>query len=189
MVPSGWPVHARRVHGWPAAQWQHRADRALLRHLHRGGHLPRVHQDALGLGRLTDQKGKGFPVCFTPLQSPSAPMKVWTESSLCWLSLWCHVVLCSWVSWIKWHLNSGFWNTINISMVASNTTVSNNISNNFICMLSACQNCCRLVEQSNQLQHHKTFQTAHPLWNSKVKGGLTGSGTQAPSSEFKSVAR
>lgn len=55
-------------------------------------------------------------------------------------------------------------------MVALNATVSNNISNDFICTLSACQNCCRLVEQSNQVQHHKTFQAAHPMWSSKGKG-------------------
>lgn len=60
LAPSGRPVHARRVHGRAAAQRQHGAHRALLRHLHRGDHLPRVHQDALRLGRLPDQKGKGF---------------------------------------------------------------------------------------------------------------------------------
>lgn len=43
-------------------------------------------------------------------------------------------------------------------MVASNTTISNNISNNFICLLSACQNCCTLVEQNSHMQHNETLQ-------------------------------
>jgi len=52
-------------------------------------------------------------------------------------------------------------------MVASNTTISNNISNNFICMLSACQNCCSLGEQNNQMQHNKTLQMNRPACNRK----------------------
>lgn len=84
-------------------------------------------------------------------------------------SFLCHMVLCSQIIWIKWHLNSGFCNTINISMVASNTTISNNISNNFICVLSACQSCCSMVEQNNQMQHNKTLQMNRPVCNRKEK--------------------
>lgn len=54
-------------------------------------------------------------------------------------------------------------------MVALNTTISNNISNNFICVLSACQNCCSVVEQNNQMQHNKTLQMNRLVCTRKEK--------------------
>lgn len=57
---SGGPGYTLWVHGRPPEEWQHRPDGPLLRYLHCGSHLPRLHPHAVRFGRLSDQKGNWY---------------------------------------------------------------------------------------------------------------------------------
>lgn len=55
---AGGAGHTLRLHGGPPEERQHGSHGPLLRYLHSGSHLPRLHQNALRLGRQSHQKGR-----------------------------------------------------------------------------------------------------------------------------------